>query len=1167
MTQQEQQEFRESLEAALSWMQAVQERLRANDNTQGPRDALEARLRETEKIHESEHEGRVKMDMVLVAAEVLLQSGDEELRNHTHAKLKDLKTLWEETCTYIIHCHSRIEWVWLHWTEYLKAYEEFELWLTRQQRSLDARVELQLGVKEKLWQVDQQRVVVSDIHGQATLLERLLDEAAALHNRTQDPSVEPEAQERLQEAYNDVRDRAEERLSLLQKIAEEHQMYQGCVQRFQSWLLTKTKELTDLVEREDTAENRLKALQALDDSVASEEKTLQHIEGVAEAVRTNTSPAGAEVVVEEAEELRLGWQRLRQGLCEVGEGLRFSLDSHSQYLTRCHRLGDGIGRLTVLLQGLDRELEEGRDAGDRGDRTEEQMVGQWRKYTGVRNTLSAEESEVEHLKAQLKELFRFSEDSRHLSDDVLAVVKEHQSVKCRVTRLCSESETGLRKILQDPLLVFAQWSHTVSQVLEASAEVTDFSHIAMLVQNIERLLKRSVQLQERLSLLQVKGDLLASVFGPERMDGLQGELSSSIRNRELLHTQLLQRKSRLQGLISRTKDFGDAYESIRSKLTVLRDRLVAADNLQPDILAKKSQSDQLRVMQKDLEDCEAHITALETLVSSSPTNRTQFERLYADWKLLYKTVRVKVNESEESIADHESFHDSLLNVEKWLMIMRQKLESFHSPAGEWSVDNRQHEAERALGEFPEKELQLQQMEAQGLGVLERTSEEGRVHILRDMKRLRESWLALHNLSLNLYRLLNSSTEQPDSDRWRVRGLAGDDTALTAELRLGEEDSQIMGGDSVNQRGGQPEYNPAGGHRAWADQSSGPGRGRGLEGEAEEAGMTVNVGDRASYGQVGWIQGHAKGHLRLVGQDEHLSLSPSRTAEGSGRSFGEDEVDSSAWSGHIHSVSKDPAADGSPESGRSIVAGDSGHLTGERRGVAVTTKVGYSEGGEEAGEGLSQGGGAFTLFRRDPAKQQSTLSAQHITASAGQYEARRREFDAWLCRENELLSGVLSTKGGTLSTKGLKIRQDTLKALRAGVGWGQEQFQLLLQESRGGEAGSGPADDMGLEELRYRWMLYKSKLKDVGDLRAQLSIKGVRATKEEPAKAKRAQKQQKSGFLQRVCRLALPLWLLLLALLLLAFLLPLMDESSSCSLSNNFARSFNIMLRYDGPPPT
>lgn len=54
--------------------------------------------------------------------------------------------------------------------------------------------------------------------------------------------------------------------------------------------------------------------------------------------------------------------------------------------------------------------------------------------------------------------------------------------------------------------------------------------------------------------------------------------------------------------------------------------------------------------------------------------------------------QMKVNESEESILEHESFHESLLNMEKWLMIMRQKLESFRGANGEWSVVNRQHEA-------------------------------------------------------------------------------------------------------------------------------------------------------------------------------------------------------------------------------------------------------------------------------------------------------------------------------------------------------------------------------------------------------------------------------------------------------------------------------------------
>lgn len=48
MTKQPQEDFDRSVEDAQAWMKAVQEQLQVNDNTKGPRAALEARLRETE---------------------------------------------------------------------------------------------------------------------------------------------------------------------------------------------------------------------------------------------------------------------------------------------------------------------------------------------------------------------------------------------------------------------------------------------------------------------------------------------------------------------------------------------------------------------------------------------------------------------------------------------------------------------------------------------------------------------------------------------------------------------------------------------------------------------------------------------------------------------------------------------------------------------------------------------------------------------------------------------------------------------------------------------------------------------------------------------------------------------------------------------------------------
>lgn len=47
--------------------------------------------------------------------------------------------------------------------------------------------------------------------------------------------------------------------------------------------------------------------------------------------------------------------------------------------------------------------------------------------------------------------------------------------------------------------------------------------------------------------------------------------------------------------MSRTKDFPETIELVASKLAGLQERLLAADGHQPDILAKRSQSDQFKV--------------------------------------------------------------------------------------------------------------------------------------------------------------------------------------------------------------------------------------------------------------------------------------------------------------------------------------------------------------------------------------------------------------------------------------------------------------------------------------------------------------------------------------------------------------------------------------------
>ncbi|CAB1432576.1 unnamed protein product [Pleuronectes platessa] len=102
------------------------------------------------------------------------------------------------------------------------------------------------------------------------------------------------------------------------------------------------------------------------------------------------------------------------------------------------------------------------------------------------------------------------------------------------------------------------------------------------------------------------------------------------------------------------------------------------------------------------------------------------------------------------------------------------------------------------------------------------------------------------------------------------------------------------------------------------------------------------------------------------------------------------------------------------------------------------------------------------------------------------------------------------------------------------------------------------DSMGLGTLSSDLLLHKSDA-----LQPAVERTAARRCREE-----RRDPPPHRPFFYRVLRAAFPLHLLFLLLLVLACLVPLSEDDYSCTLSNNFARSFYPMLRYtNGPPPT
>ncbi|XP_035751897.1 nesprin-3 isoform X2 [Egretta garzetta] len=958
MTQQLQDEFDSSVENAEAWMKAIQERLRINDNTKGPRSALEARLRETEKILALEPEGSLKMDLILAKADTALRSIGEDKKHEVLSKLKDIKALWEETAIYITHCHSRIEWVWLHWSEYLKAQDEFYAWIHNMRVTLEPDIELQLGLKEKQWQLSHAQVLLNDVLNQSVLLERLLEEAASLFNRIGDPSVDENVQKKMRVEYEGIREEAQSRVKLLEKITKEHERYSANVNQFRSWLNGVTERFNCCTgdATKSSVEDKLKALKEIAKSIRSGGRKWKHLENQCAEVIQNTSPLGAERMKDELEELRKDLEKLKLLSREEEERLLKIQQSESAYESQARQLEADVQGLKKDLQRLENDLDPGE-----GEKTEDEFVTLWRKCNATRAALAAEESKVERLKAQLKELLRFSQDVQPHAESVVSAIQQYQSVRGKISKMSTDTETQLRRLFQNPLQDFEQWKPSVQMLLETPEPA---------LAHIEAALAESSQFKEKLMTLQLKKDLLNNILGEEKAKSFLQEVAEASKEREILHKSLLQSKSKLQSLISQHEDFDAGFAPLQKKLSAIKAKLDLEKEPRPDLLGKKTQLQRLQMIQDDLAELVIQMDEVAKLVQSNTTHRHEMNQLTSDLQALKRSLEMMIQQSEEHVQKHWAYNDKLSDLQQWITVTTEKIGSYQSADGEQNTEGRVADLERWLAEFPDKEIQLHLVEAHGQLVMENSSPEDTAHVQAELDQLKESWRSLKEMATGLLK------------KWHL-------------------------------------------NRPVADKKK-----------------------KVAFVDSRWMSGPAL-HL--------LDVDPNHKQEG-------------------------------------------------------------------IGEGQNTS---------------SHLKLLH-------------DFEEWLEEENTKLTKILAATSS--STEEIKARQSRLEELQSRVPDGQRQFEDLLHL----HPVIGNSED--LEDLRYRWMLYKSKLKESMNSPSPGSL-------EETDRFRKKRSGGVCSFLHRVCWAALPLQLLLLLLLLLAFLLPLAEETHSCTLANNFARSFNLMLRYEGPPPT
>ncbi|XP_072350573.1 nesprin-3 isoform X1 [Scyliorhinus torazame] len=531
-------DFGSCLANAEGWMRMIQERLQASDNVQGPKSALEDRLKETEVILTEEPEGRLQVDKVLVKAEILLQDSSDDEKHEILKTLKRIKTMWEDTQINMVHCHSRIEWVLLHWSEYLKAREDYFFWLMNIKQKLGSDLESQLDLKEKKLQLSHHTILLSNILNQAALLERLIQESGSLFAKTEDESFNEAVQQKLKADHEELEMIAKKKVLNLEAMVQVHQIYTDNREKFQNWLHSMKEKYNNCKARKaskDHIEGSLRELRELSGALSNKEGELDNLQAQAKAIIHNTSPKGAEHIIRDLEDLRADWDTLRLRCEQDQRSLELGLHSVLESQSRAEQLEREVADLQHRLHSLDVQPSD-----------ENESEAELRNCLIARSSILAEEPRVEEFHLKLKELCSFPQNEERLSAKVLSVIQEYKRVKGQIGKRCSQLGVSLRCSFQEVLRVFQQWRSSTRNLLHLSLDTKDGALVRTHLHNIKDHLVRSNQLEVQLDRFKRLEEMLRSIYGEEQAAAFESELKEAVQQRTFLTDGLLQRRRELQ---------------------------------------------------------------------------------------------------------------------------------------------------------------------------------------------------------------------------------------------------------------------------------------------------------------------------------------------------------------------------------------------------------------------------------------------------------------------------------------------------------------------------------------------------------------------------------------------------------------------------------------------
>ncbi|KAJ0008744.1 hypothetical protein NQD34_016159 [Periophthalmus magnuspinnatus] len=779
LTLQEQQAFEDTLQATWTWLSMVQERLASLNSTVGNKETLEKRLGLVQDILLMKGEGEVKLNMTVGKGEQVLKHNRMEGQEAICSQLQSLKDAWANMLMTSMSCHSRLEWTVTQWGSFQDNRSQLQQWMESVEQELGMTLPQQPGLKEKCALLERLRALQADVDAHAAVLSRLTEKAVEMHEKTADPTFGPESRAELSAHFADISAVVKGKVQSMQNIVSEHEQYLDAVRDFNDWLISAKEELqrwSDLSGDSLSIKRKLSKVQELLDSKQRGRERLNRVQRCGAVARDHTGSGGYEAMEREEAALLSSWEQWERGALQTRASLETTLSqiasSEQEFTSLSAQLEHDLHDFNRLLHQWRLKLTQAEAKTDG-----EEAVKGWEMAKDTLEELVKAEPLSDSLKTQLNDLCRFSKDMGTQSERVSALIKEYNSLSLKASRECQSKEKLLDQCFRATFREFQQWLvNTKINTAKCFDAPQNLSEASSSLQKIQEFLNDREQGQSKLNAVAVNGELVCSVAPKDKVDAVRVKMNTAREDWKSIMSNLHNRETNLQNLVSQMKDFEASAEPLQDCLNVTELAVQESSTRLHDLTAKKQELHKLQSVLEELASQEVQLCRLrekaQLLWDEHAAGKGFVHRvsqLSAQYLALTNLTKEKASRIDRIVNEHQLFSQGLKELQNWVADTSHMLQTYCAPTVDKNVlDSRMIKVEALLTARQEKEIQLKMLITRGESVQRNTSSDGVPAVQKQIQELKDSWDALLSASIQCKSQLEGSLSQWTSYQEDVR---------------------------------------------------------------------------------------------------------------------------------------------------------------------------------------------------------------------------------------------------------------------------------------------------------------------------------------------------------------------------------------------------------------